>query len=63
MQTEVAPEPVQPEPVKEAPPVDDESDDTPGGNVIPLPVPPKPPTNGHAKQVTQSRKPKQLSLF
>ena len=47
------------EPVREAPP----ADDTPGGNVIALPSPPKPPALTHAGQVTQRRKPQQLSLF
>ncbi len=56
------PEPVA-EPVQEAPPADDESDDTPGGNVIALPNPPKPPAPTHAGQVTHRRKPQQLSLF
>ena len=53
-----------PEPVSEEPPKpDDEDDDAPGGNVIALPMPPKPPAPTHAGQVTQRRKPQQLSLF
>ncbi len=51
------------EPVQDAPFADDESDDTPGGNVIALPNPPKPPAPTRAGQVTQRRKPVQLSLF
>jgi hypothetical protein len=53
----------EPEPIEERPPAEDESDDAPGGNVIALPVPPKPPTNGHVEQVVHSRKPKQLRAF
>lgn len=40
--------------------LDDESDGTPGGIVVPMPPKPK---AGHAQQVTLRRKPQQLSLF
>ncbi len=62
---------VKPEPElvqTEEPPVNaDESDDTPGGNVIPMPVAAMAPVvqqPRHAEQVTQRRQAmKQMSLF